>query len=286
MPELPEVETVCRTLRQCLVGHKIVEVEVAPDEIVLSGTPPNAVREALLAATVTGIGRQGKYWWIETDRRPWAFGHLGMAGWVRRLPKEGEVIESETRLKEHGKLPFEDATGRPKFLKLLLKASNGEQVAFTDGRRLARLWLSESPEVDLRLAKLSPDVRDNPWNPKALHQILSKRTAPIKSLLLDQSLFAGVGNWIADEMLYQARISPKREASSLSFAEIKRLLSALKEILESAIQVSADSDRFPPHWLFHHRWGGARGAELIDGHAIVRESVGSRTTAWVPKLQK
>lgn len=286
MPELPEVETVCRTMRACLGGKVLVSAEVVPDEIVLEGRPIEAYTAALVGATVTGVGRHGKYWWIETDRKPWVFGHLGMAGWIRRLPRAGESIDQETRLREHGKMAFEDSTGRPRFLKLLLEAEDGERIAFTDGRRLARLWLGNTPADDSRIQKLGPDVRDALPCPAQLHQVLSKRSAPIKSLLLDQTLFAGVGNWIADEVLFQARISPHRSANDLSLADIKRLCSVLSEILEQAVAVSADSEKFPPTWLFHHRWGGKKGTDSIGGSKIVRDTVGGRTTAWVPGHQK
>ncbi|HZH97607.1 MAG TPA: hypothetical protein VEX38_01435, partial [Fimbriimonadaceae bacterium] len=65
-----------------------------------------------------------------------------------------------------------------------------------------------------------------------------------------------------------------------------RLHEAIVEILGRAIELEADSDRFPPDWLFHHRWGGAKGAQEIAGKKIIRESVGGRTTAWVPELQR
>ncbi len=286
MPELPEVETVCRTMRTCLGGKVLIAAEVVPDEIVLEGRPVEAYTSALVGATVTGVGRHGKYWWIETDRKPWVFGHLGMAGWIRRLPKVGETIDQETRLREHGKMAFEDSSGRSRFLKLLLEAEDGERIAFTDGRRLARLWLGNAPADDSRIQKLGPDVRDALPSPAQLHQVLSKRSAPIKSLLLDQTLFAGVGNWIGDEVLYQAKISPHRAANDLSLADIRRLCSVLPVILEQAVAVSADSEQFPGGWLFHHRWGGKKGTDSIGGRKIVRDTVGGRTTAWVPGHQK
>lgn len=279
MPELPEVETARRTLQRVLVGHKIVSAEAPDDHIVLSGLSGHDVEKALVGAEVTGIGRRGKYWWIDLDRKPCVMGHLGMAGWIR------ELGAPSIRLREHGQAPFEDEQGRPRFLKLMLKTDEGKRVVFTDGRRLGRLWLGD-PATDERIQALGPDMLESPPSAAELHRILSARKAPIKALLLDQALFAGVGNWIADETLYQSGISPKRPGSSLSLMEVERLRKALLGILQTAVDVGADSEKYPKDWLFMHRWGGKNGVEEIGGKAIVRERVGGRTTAWVPSKQK
>ncbi|AIE87485.1 Fpg/Nei family DNA glycosylase [Fimbriimonas ginsengisoli] len=280
MPELPEVESVCRMMRRVLGGKKIVSATVADDEIVNSGTPAEAIRSALEGHVVTGVGRKGKYWWIELDERPWLFGHLGMSGWVRELGK------SSQRLHSHGKAPMDDEDGNPRFLKLLIEAEDGSRVAFTDGRRLGRLWLADGPEVDTRVKRLGFDVYEALPSVEELAKILGKRKAPIKAVLLDQGVFAGVGNYLADEMLYQAKIAPKRLSSSLTPEEVKALHTVTRQILKDAVEVDADKDKFPKNWLFHHRWGGEKGAEAIGGRAIVREQVAGRTTAWVPEIQR
>lgn len=283
MPELPEVETVRLVMAGVLVGRKIVEAEVSEDSIVLKKVPADIVRQAIVGATVENVGRWGKYWWLEFDRKPWLFGHLGMAGWVRDVtPDDNDKLK--TRLREHGKRDWDDENGRPRFLKLMLETEEGGRIAFTDGRRLGRLWLADSPEQGV--VGLGPDVMNDPWKPKDLALKLKGRTAPIKALLLDQKLFAGVGNWIADEVLFQARIAPARTAGSLTDKEIKTLLAKLKNILELAVTVRADSDQYPDDWLFGRRWGGAKGKNEYRGHTIVRQPIGGRTTAWVPDLQK
>lgn len=267
-------------MRSALVGQVLTEVEVADDTIVLSGVPHELVRAAVTGATVTGVGRKGKFWWLELDRKPWLFGHLGMAGWIR------ELGEPTARLREHGKAPLDDEDGRPRFLKLLLTGANGRRIAMTDGRRLARLWLGDSPESDERVARLGPDAHADMPSSEALLKKWKGRTAPIKGMLLDQAQMSGVGNYLADEALYQSGISPKREAGSLTGSDIDRLRSVLHRVLNEAIQVGADSEKFPAEWLFHHRWGGSKGADLIEGEQIVREAVAGRTTAWVPSRQK
>ncbi|MBS1718534.1 MAG: hypothetical protein JSS72_12465 [Armatimonadetes bacterium] len=280
MPELPEVETACRTMRSVLVGHKIVEAEVAPDSIVLGGAPPEAVTSALEGRTVTAIGRKGKFWWIEFAESPWVFGHLGMAGWIR------EMGAHTIRLREHGEAPMDDENGRPRFLKLRLKSDNGRQVVFTDGRRLGRIWLAPNAETDPRVKTLGPDAWQAMPTVEELKKQLGKRKAPIKALLMDQNWISGIGNWLADEILYHARIAPGREASSLSEAEIKLMRAKTLEILERAVNDGADATKYPQDWLFHVRWGGSKGNDTHQGYRLVRETVGGRTTAWLPELQK
>ena len=107
----------------------------------------------------------------------------------------------------------------------------------------------------------------------------------MKALLLDQSFAAGVGNWIADEVLYQARIAPRRPARSLSDAELDRLRARLRAVVRTAVRLGADSDRFPRSWLFHRRWRRRPGV-TVRGHAIRWETVAGRTAAWVPAVQR
>ena len=119
-----------------------------------------------------------------------------------------------------------------------------------------------------------------------LARALARRRAPIKSVLLDQGLFAGVGNWIADEVLYQARLRPQRLASDLELAEVRRLRARLVAIVARAVAVDADADRFPRTWLFHRRWGKDARARTARGERIVHETIGGRTAAWVPARQR
>jgi formamidopyrimidine-DNA glycosylase len=280
VPELPEVETVRRIFDRVLTGKKIVNAEIAPDEIVLKGIDPQIVHQAVEGRTVTGTGRKGKYFWLELDEKPWLFGHLGMAGWVR------ELGAPTIRLREHGKAPFEDETGKTRFLKMGLEAEDGKRVVMTDGRRLARLWLCEAPRLDAAIAKLGPDCYTELPDTDALYEAIRKRTAPVKALLLDQALFCGVGNWIADEVLYHAGVRPSRLGKELGKEEVERMRTALAAIIGKAVDVGADHDHFPKEWLFHVRWGGARGDDLIEGQEILREQIGGRTTAWVPSRQK
>lgn len=281
MPELPEVETVCRAIRQSLQGKRVARVEVIRDAIVFSGLAPKAVEKALLGRTLTEVGRHGKFFWLTLDGEgPTVYGHLGMSGWVRALGKQG------TRLHGHGDAPFDDEAGRPRFLKLGIYSRDGSGIVLTDPRRLGRVWLGPSPETEPRVKRLGRDAYDDLPTEAELRALLGRRRIPIKAVLLDQGALSGIGNWIADEVLYQSGIAPKRSAASLTAPEIAALRRAIRKVLAHAVKVGADHHRFPKTWLFEHRWGGTRGADQIAGQAIVREEVGGRTTAWVPTRQK
>ena len=281
MPELAEVETVCRVMRRCLVGKKIARVEVVRDPIVFSKHAPLEIEEALVGRTVAAIGRRGKTFWIEMrGPGPVLFGHLGMSGWIREVGKEG------TRLQGHGDAPFDDATGRPRFLRLLVQPRSGNGIAFTDPRRLGRMWLGEGPETEPRVKRLGRDAFEDLPKVDELLVMFGRRHIPIKAVLLDQGVLAGIGNWIADEVLYQSRIAPKRIAAELEKREVTALRKAIRSVVGHAVKVDANHERFPKNWLFDHRWGGARGSQRIGRHPIIREEVGGRTTAWVPAVQK
>ena len=281
MPELPEVETVCRVMRRALQGKRITRVEVVRDSIVFSGESPKTIESALLRRTVREVRRHGKFFWLTLDGGgPTVYGHLGMSGWIRAIGKQG------TRLHGHREAPFDDEAGRPRFLKLGLHARDGSGVVFTDPRRLGRVWLGASPDAERRVKRLGRDAFDDLPSTTELSDLFGRRRIPIKAVLLDQGALAGIGNWIADEVLYQSRIAPKRSAASLTTAEVAALRRSIRLVLARAVKVGADHQQFPKSWLFEHRWGGTRGAEQIAGQPIVREEVGGRTTAWVPTRQK
>ena len=283
MPELPEVEAVCRLFRRELGGKRIVRVTTRPDDIVMGTTPPEAFHAAIEGRTLRSVGRKGKYWWLDFGEAPIVFGHLGMSGWVR--PMENS-LEPWTRLHSHGKAKLFEEDGTPRFMKIMLEAEDGSTLAMTDGRRLARLWLGESPEGDPRVAALGRDAYEDLPSVEELRSMFGRSAAPIKALLLAQDRLTGIGNWIADEVLFRAGIFPGKRAKEMSVEEFARLHESIRGVLDHAVHVEADYERFPQEWLFHHRWGGSKGADQIGGHEIVRETIGGRTTAWVPNLQK
>ena len=279
MPELPEVEAGRLLAHRVAAGRRIVAVRAAPDPIVFEAVPPARIRRALMGRRVQAVRRHGKHLWFELDRRPWPAFHFGMAGGFHVPGAPGVRLVSSGRRNPGEGWP-------PRFTKLRLTFHDGGQLAMTDARRLGRIRLREDPPGEPPISLLGFDaLRDLPPASR-FAGLVRARAAPIKALLLDQSFAAGVGNWIADEVLYQSRIDPRRPARSLSPEEARRLRAALRSVVTTAVRARADSDRFPRTWLFHHRWGREAGALTARAERIRHDTIGGRTTAWVPAVQR
>jgi len=277
MPELPEVEEARRIAHRVATGRRITAVECAPDSIVLEGVAPARMQRALLGRRVGAVRRHGKHLWLELDRRPWPCFHFGMAGGFHAPDARGvRLVSSGDRAQ----------SWPPRFTKLLLSFEDGGALAMSDGRRLGRIRLREDPRGEPPISLLGFDALRGLPAHAGFKEHLAGRAAPVKAVLLDQSFAAGVGNWIADEVLYQARIDPRRPARSLSTDEVRRLRAALRLVVATAVRARADSDRYPRGWLFHRRWGRQAGAVTARGESIRHATVGGRTTAWVPSVQR
>lgn len=264
MPELPEVEASRRLLTRHLEGETIARVTAADDRIVFDGVVPRTFARKLRDRRVNRIRRKGKYLWFELDRRPWPSFHFGMGGrfYVYERPAE-----------------------RPRFWKVEITTTNGLRLAMTNARRLGRIRLHHDPTAESPIAELGFDYLSDPPSLAQTRELLGRRKAPVKALLLNQTCFAGVGNWVADEVLYQAGVDPRRLAADLRPEEVKRVHARLRSVIRKAVEVDADSSRFPRTWLFHHRWGKQKGAATGKGK-IRFDTVGGRTTAWVPGVQR
>jgi formamidopyrimidine-DNA glycosylase len=295
MPELPEVEAARRATQKVAKGRRIVEAHVADDPIVFEGVAPARIRRALVGRRVKAVRRHGKHLWLELDRRPWPCLHFGMTGGIHvpRPPVGGAARRAAlpagriVRLVSDGQVDRPDWP--PRFTKLHLRFAGGGELALADGRRLGRIRLRRDPATEPPISTLGFDALHALPTPARIHALLRERPSPIKAVLLDQSFAAGIGNWIADEVLYQAGIAPKRKAATLSAAEARRLRAKIRSVIGLAVRSGSDSDRYPRWWLFHRRWGHRRGgppATTVRGEHIRHETVGGRTTAWVPAVQR
>ena len=277
MPELPEVETARRAAVAVAVGRRIVGLAVADDPIVFEGVAPARIRRALLGRRVRAVRRHGKHFWLELDRRPWLSVHFGMAGGLHTSRRKGVRLMSSGHRADPG--------WPPRFTKLRLEFEGGHELAIADGRRLGRIRLRRDPATEPPIAGLGFDALRGLPGPGRFRELARGRVAPVKALLLDQSFAAGVGNWIADEVLYQAGIAPRRAVRSLSDRELDRLRARLRSVVGIAVRARADSARFPRAWLFHRRWS-ARPGVTVRGDVIRRETIAGRTAAWVPAVQR
>lgn len=279
MPELPEVERARRLVERVAVGRRIVRVRCADDRIVFAGVAPRTVARALTGRTVVASRRRGKQMWWELDERPWPLFHFGMTGQFLT------PVADPLRLRAHGKRAL-DRSWPPRFWKIIVELDDGTALAMTNARRLGRIRLQHDPEHELPIAALGFDPLYELPTPEAFAAQLRRRKGVLKAVLLDQGFAAGIGNWMADEILYQARIDPHRRGTDLSLAEAKRIHRALDEIVRIACAVDAEKELLPPSWLFHHRWGKDANARTAKGERIVHVELGGRTTAWVPSVQK
>ncbi len=260
MPELPLVEKARKEAVRRVKGRRIVAARAVRDPLMMPGLAPARVVRALRGATVTGAGRRGKYIWLELDRRPWLLMHFGMTG---------ELVYRRT-----GQPP-------PRHWRVDLDLDHGTSVALVDPRRFGRVRLVADPRAEPPVSELGFDPYLDPVPRPGFVKALRARRAPVKAVLLDQSFAAGVGNWIADEIFYQARVAPHHRAHRLTEAEAERIHTALLDVVRLAVKANNDERKFPKTWLFHHRWGKVKGARTARGEPIRFSVVGGRTTAWV-----
>jgi len=264
VPELPEVEAGRKIAERALRGRTIAHVNTVQDTIVYHKIPPRKLAAALTGRTVLAVHRKGKQLWFELDRTPWPGFHFGMTGSFHAYDAEED---------------------RPTFWKIEMLSTEGHRLAMVNKRRLGRIRLFDDPLREEPVASLGFDPLYEMRDAKKFAESVFKRKVAIKALLLDQSFAAGVGNWIADEVLYQARVAPQRRTDQLGKKEIGAIRSCLKRVIRRAVEVDADADRFPRTWLFHHRWGKKESAVTARGEKIRFATIGGRTTAWVPERQ-
>ncbi|KAJ2962297.1 hypothetical protein NQZ79_g2529 [Umbelopsis isabellina] len=179
----------------------------------------------------------------------------------------------------------------PKFQKLQLEFNTDDShitFVYDDVRRLGRIRLVEGdPMKSLPLSKLGFDPLQNMPDIPKFTEMVQKRAVPIKALLLDQAFSAGVGNWVADEVLWNAKIHPAHYTNELSDEECERIHENILYVCRAAADADADWEKFPKHWLFMHRWSKGKGEVILpDGNKLSYETVGGRTSAFVAEVQK
>ncbi|BBN01487.1 formamidopyrimidine-DNA glycosylase [Marchantia polymorpha subsp. ruderalis] len=275
MPELPEVEASRKFVEDHCLGQPIVRAEVQSDTKVLCNVSAQALEEALTGRTIVRAGRKGKHLWLELDQRPWPVFQFGMTGAILIKNFKG-VCYKRSAANDEEEWPS-------KYAKVLVELGNGVQMAFTDSRRFARIRLLQDPPTESPISELGPDAYLELPDNDAFRQAVQLRKGSIKGVILDQSFLAGIGNWIADEVLYQARIHPETLASNMTSEDCGRLHRAIQEVVYFSVTANADHENFPKHWLFHLRWNKRPGS--LDGNKIDFIKVGGRTSAYVPALQ-
>jgi formamidopyrimidine-DNA glycosylase len=270
MPELPEVETTVRGLRPVLEGQRITRV--VPRRADLRRAIPEDLGQRLTGATVTALGRRAKYGLIDTDRGDTLVFHLGMSGRWRLDPTE--------------LLPHDH---------LLIDTEAGRALALNDPRRFGSLDLLRTDSLSgwAPFRALGPEPLGPEFTGAYLAQALAGRLAPVKALLLDQRIVAGLGNIYVCEALNLARIAPSRAGGQIARARLDRLVEAVRTVLLAAIEAGGSTLRdyarpdgelgyFSKQWRVY----GREGESCPCGGTVQRRTEGGRSTFWCPKCQR
>ena len=223
MPELPEVETICRGLASTLEGRRLTKVIARrPD---LRFPLPQDFAQRLTGQRITKLSRRAKYILAECDSGLVLLVHLGMSG--RLFINTGLPPRNE----KHDHITF--------------TTDLGIEIVFNDARRFGMMDLIEAGEIQNHklLKGLGPEPLGNHFNAKSLSESLKGRRTPIKSALLDQRIIAGLGNIYVSEALFRAGISPLRQAHSVAGARADRLVPAIRDVLNDAIAAGGSSLR-------------------------------------------
>jgi formamidopyrimidine-DNA glycosylase len=247
MPELPEAERARQTL-EAVLGRRVAAVDDS-DTYVCRPHPPGEIASALIGHEFAGAHRRGKFLWLTTEDGPTLGLHLGMAGHIA--------------LEAPGDKPIWD--------RFTVEFDDGGRFALRDRRRLGRALLN--PDIS-RVGRDAAEVGRADFR-----RLIGSGRAPVKARLLDQSAISGIGNLLADQALWQARIAPQRTTSSLSTDDLDRLRRELRAAVRSAIRYGG------AHTGIFIAARGREGACPRCGHGLARATVGGRTTYWCPRCQ-
>ena len=270
MPELPEVETTVRGLRPVLEGRRITGLETRrPD---LRRPFPADLRQRLTGATVTSLARRAKYGLIDTDRGDTMIFHLGMSGRWRIDPAAAGPHDH-----------------------LLIETDAGHRLSLNDPRRFGSVDLIATCDLPLHppFADMGPEPLSDEFDGRYLAKALDRRVAPIKALLLDQRIVAGLGNIYVCEALHMASIAPSRAGGRIARSRLDVLAQAVKSVLAAAIEAGGSTLRdyarpdgelgyFAKQWRVY----GREGQPCACGRPIRRRAEGGRSTFYCPACQR
>ncbi len=270
MPELPEVETTVRGLAPVLAGQRLATVE--PRRADLRKAIPVDLRQRMQGAIVTALGRRAKYGLVETDRGDTMIFHLGMSGRWR-------VDPDELLAHDH----------------LLVETEAGRSVVLNDPRRFGFLDLWRTGDLDAYppFAAMGPEPLGPDFDARYLCAAFEGRAAPVKALLLDQRIVAGLGNIYGCEALHLAGVEPGRPGGRIGKARIGRLVEAVRAVLLAAIEAGGSTLRdyarpdgelgyFSKQWRAYGREDEPCGC----GGTVRRRVDSGRSTFWCPACQR
>ena len=259
MPELPEVHGYQIYIESTSLNQTITNLDCRDDRLLTQ--PLSEFKRHLIGKKFIGTERIGKYLFLKTSGEKILLMHFGMTG------RPNYYREKEAR---------------PKFGHIVLTFENGFHFAFENKRKFGRWDLVDSIE-DYRVKhKLSKDARELTF--KEFETSVQKRKTAIKKVIMDQSVTAGIGNWMADDILYQSKIYPEKNVADLTEKDLETIFKAMQYVIETAIKLEAHYADFPKDFLIH-----ARKQETPCYHTgckIEKIKIGGRTTYFSPEWQK
>lgn len=288
MPELPEVETIVRQLRDVVVGKRIKKIEI------LRARSFSGDKNELTDKKIKGIDRRSKV--IRICFADWEKSliiHLKMTGQLVYVekPKNQKTKESKRIAGGH---PSEDWIDElpNKHTRVVFDLDDGSKLFFNDLRVFGWVKVIDNGELTIQNGKLPPDVVDKGFS-QIYFEGLLKTKKPVKLLILDQQKIGGMGNIYANDALFASGIEPKRESGSLNKDEIKKLYEAMKMVIKKGIetggasaanyvQVTGKGGKYQDHFLVYKR----DGQECHKCKSIIRKyKLGGRGTYFCPKCQ-
>jgi formamidopyrimidine-DNA glycosylase len=262
MPELPDVESFRRYFDSTSLNKKINNVEVN-SKTVLAGISPRALQSRLKGEKFKSTFGHGKYLFAETSKGDFLVMHFGMTGFL-----------------SYFKNP-EDAS---KHIRVQINFTNGYHLGYDCARKLGRIDLVDDYNEFIKRKKLGVDpIREN-INYQTFKEIVDGRKGTAKSVLMNQEIFAGVGNIYSDEILFQAKINPNSSFEKLKEKDLKEIFNKMKDILKKAISKDADPGKLPDSFLLHYRRPG-KDCPVCSGK-IKKSTIGGRSSYYCSKHQR
>ena len=273
MPELAEAEFYRKRWDLAARGQIISAVHTHDGKKLLRDLPLSAFKRALTGARFLSSCAAAKQMLFRFSDGLWLGVHLGMTGELTVAP-----AAYVTQKHDH-----------------LALRTRRHTLVFSDPRMFGRILFHRGRTAPIWWSRIAPAILSPAFTIDAVAAFLQRRgRAPIKAVLLMQERFPGIGNWMADEILWRAAIHPRRSAGSLAPAEVRILWRECRQVCRLALnKIAGRGDYLPPDlnvhipdtWLFNHRWeNGGRCPKT--GRLLIREDIGGRTTCWSPGRQK
>lgn len=260
MPELPDVEAYRRHLVATSLHRRIDGVEHVSNDM-LTGVSAATLKRKLVGTSLETTRRHGKYMFAHTDDGPWLVLHFGMTG---RL---------ECREDDHIDGPH---------TRLVLGLHDGCSLMFEDQRKLGGIWITDDVDRFVADRRLGPDALD--VDRARFLGAVEGRRGGVKATLMNQRVLAGIGNVYSDEILFQARLHPRRALQRVDERDRARLHRTVQRVLRTAADRKADPDRMPRTWLLPHREEGEPCPRC--GGYVERIRAAGRSAYLCPRCQK